>query len=315
MGYNAKRRGQSGPTSKAFASDMWLFRKSVDISRATPRRISSNDLSATSRLLRDGARRYYGLLGGDLPALLAANHGLVLEVGSDLVAVVLVNWPTHATCWLRGAAFAEGVETRAAAALLMPALHRTLASHDIHTVYYAGEEAADAWLIPILQTHGYASDTAVVVYEKTTLDLPTIGNLHVRIRPATKADLAGVVQLDQRCFEPQWTKNDLVLGPAIEQGPYFMVAELGPELVGYAFATTHFGGRLVHLVRIAVDPARRSEQIGVRLLAEVITYASAQQANVITLNTQAYNTRAQRLYRWFGFVATGEHQPILRCTL
>ena len=37
--------------------------------------------------------------------------------------------------------------------------------------------------------------------------------------------------------------------------------------------------------------------------------------DLITLNTQAYNTAAQRLYEWFGFRRTGERQAILRLDL
>ena len=313
--YNTTRIGRIGLAFMAFALHMWLFRKSLDLSRAAPRLVTADDLSATSRLLRDGARRYYGLNGGDLPALLAANQGLVLDVAGDLGAVALVNWPTATTCWLRSAAFADGVEVRAAAAMLIPALHDTMAARGIRAVYYAGDEAVDSWLAPTLQRHGYFNDTEVVVYEKPLFDIPDLGNPAVRVRPAANVDLAEVLRLDQLCFEPQWMKDDTILGPSIEQGPYFVVAELGPDLVGYAFATTHFGGRLVHLVRIAVDPGRQGERIGVRLLAEVVSYARELRATLVTLNTQAYNTHAQRLYRWFGFAATGERQPVWRCTL
>ena len=307
--------GPDLPASERVAPWMWLFRKSLDISRATPRPVTSDDLTAVARLLRDGPRRYYGLTGSDLPTLLAANQGVALDLGGELYAVALVSWPTASTCWLRGLALADGAATRTILATLIPALHTALVAKGIQRLYYAGDEAAEAWLTPALQAHGYLQETEVIVYEKPRLDIPDGGNLDVRVRPAANVDLAEVLRLDQACFEPQWTKDDTVLGPAIEHGPYFIVAEFGPELLGYAYATTHFGGRLVHLVRIAVDPERRSERIGVRLLAEVVTYASEQHANVITLNTQAYNAHAQRLYRWFGFAATGERQPVLRCTL
>ena len=82
-----------------------------------------------------------------------------------------------------------------------------------------------------------------------------------------------------------------------------------------AFTTTHFGGRLVHLVRIAVLPAYRGKAIGVRLLADVVAYARSLGAESLTLNTQAHNAAAQRLYVWFGFRRTGEQQTVLRFDL
>ncbi len=291
---------------------MWLFRKSFDLSRAQPRLVGAEDLSVVARLLSEGTRRYHSLSGGDLAALLAAGRGAVLDAAGELYGVAVASWPADAGCWIRAVALAEGVDLRSALILLMRTLHTTLADHGTRMIFYGGDEAADGWLLPALLELGYDPDTEVVVYEKQRLDIPDHGHPAVLVRPAVPADLGAVLALDRACFEPQWTKDDTVLGPSIEQGPYFVVAELAGQTVGYAYATAHFGGRLVHLVRIAVDPAYRGARIGVRLLAEVVGYARQQQASTITLNTQAYNIHAQRLYRWFGFAATGERQPILR---
>ncbi|MEI7643902.1 MAG: GNAT family N-acetyltransferase [Chloroflexales bacterium] len=291
---------------------MWLFRKNPNLSNASARPVRGDDLTKVSRLLRDGGRHYYGLTGGELPLLLEAGQGAVLSAGEDLLAVALVSCPAEATCWLRGMVLAEGVDLHAGVDRVVPALHAELAGRGVNDIYYAGDEATDAWLAPTLQSHGYAHTTEVVVYEKRDLDIPDFGNPDVRVRTATGVDLAEVLRLDRVCFEPQWTKDDTILGPAIIQGPLFLVAEIDGAMVGYAYATSHFSGRLIHLVRIAVDPRQQGRQIGVHMLAAVTTFAMAQGATVITLNTQAYNTHAQRLYRWFGFAPTGERQSILR---
>lgn len=294
---------------------MRLFRKNPDLRRATTRILIGADLTATSRLLRDGYRRYHALSGGDLPALLEAGQGVALEIGDELYGVALAGWPAAATCWLRALALSEGVEAGPALATLLGALHPTLAARDVSSIYYAGDEGADSWLVPALSALGYAAETEVVVYEKQRLDIPAGGNPDVQVRLATNVDLAEVLKLDRRCFEPQWTKDDTILSGAIIQGPYFRIAERDGALAGYAYATTHFGGRLVHLVRIAVDPEQRGAGIGVRLMADLVAFAARQPAQTITLNTQAYNVRAQRLYRWFGFSTTGERQQILRYQL
>lgn len=294
---------------------MWLFRKSLDISRAAPRPVNAGDLSAISRLLRDAGRRFYGLPGADLPALLDANHGVALDAGGELWGVALTGWPVRGTCWLRALAIAEGVDAAAGVAALVRPLHAGLAARAVTAVYYAGDETADSWLAPALAPLGYAADTEVVVYEKQSMAIPDGGNPAAVVRPVRPADLPEVLRIDALCFEPQWTKDDTVLGPAVDQGPYFVLAELDGRAVGYAYATTHFAGRLVHLVRIAVDPAHQGERIGVRLLADLVAFAESGGAQAVTLNTQAYNAGAQRLYRWFGFAATGERQPVLRCRL
>lgn len=294
---------------------MWLFRKPVNMSSAQARLVSADDLTKVSRLLRNGGHRYYGLSGSELPMLLNAGHGVALVAGDEILGVALVSWPAEHTCWLRSIALAEGVELRAGVAALIPALHADLAGQKVQTIYYAGDDAIDTWLSPVLMAQGYVLDTEVVVYEKRDLSIPDDGNTDVQVRAATNVDMAEVLRLDHACFEPQWTKDDVILGPAITQGPLFVLAEINGETVGYAYATSHFGGRLIHLVRIAVDPRRQGDRIGVRLLAAVTSFAVHQGATVITLNTQAYNTHAQRLYRWFGFAPTGERQNVLCCRL
>lgn len=294
---------------------MWLFRKHPDLKQARVRPLTAEDLTVSSRLFRDGARRYYGLSGSDLPGLLEAGMGVGIELNGELSALVLVGWPSVNTCWLRGLAIATGIDWHEALATLIPALHTRLAAQGCRMIYYAGDDNVDPWLIPALLRLGYCDDTEVVVYEKPDLAIPDQGNLDVQVRPAGSVDLPDILRLDAICFEAQWTKDDTILGPALEQGPYIVVAEVEGAIVGYAYATTHFGGRLVHLVRIAVDPTQRGSRIGVRLLADLATFAADHGASVITLNTQAYNTQAQRLYNWFGFVPTGERQRILRADL
>ncbi|PDW00301.1 GNAT family N-acetyltransferase [Candidatus Viridilinea mediisalina] len=294
---------------------MRLFRKKLDLQRAQVRLLGVADLNTVSRLLRDAPRRYYGLSSGDLLALLEAHQGLGLELDHTLCAVVVAGWPFGTTCWLRALALADGVELERGVALLLEGLAPILHARGVQTVFYAGDEGSDSWLIPLLKHLGFTLETEVLVYEKRRLAAPALGAQHVQIRPATSVDLAEVLRLDQRCFEPQWVKDSLIIRDAIRQGPYFMLAEQHETLIGYAYATTHFNGRLVHLVRIAVAPELRGTGVGVRLLADLVDYAARLPAHVMTLNTQAYNLRAQHLYRWFGFRPTGEVQQVLRYTI
>jgi ribosomal-protein-alanine N-acetyltransferase len=294
---------------------MWLFRKGIDISRATARPSLDADLSPISRLLRNGGRRFYGLSGAELPGLVAEGLGAVLALGSEVWGAAVASWPVGTTAWLRGVALAEGVEPQAALQALLPVLHQSLAARGVKAIFYAGDDSAEGWLDPALKDSGYIASTKVVVYEKRDLLIPAGGNRALLVRTAVAADLAAVLELDRRCFEAQWAKDDTVLGTAIIQGPLFLVAELEGRIVGYIYATTHFSGHLVHLVRIAVDPALQGRGMGIRLLAEVIDFARGVGADVVTLNTQSYNLHAQRLYRWFGFRPTGERQHVLRYDL
>ncbi|NJP06984.1 MAG: GNAT family N-acetyltransferase [Chloroflexaceae bacterium] len=294
---------------------MYLFRRSRDVSQAHTRLATVSDLPRIARLLRDGVRRYYGLHGSDLPGLLTTLPVVVVESGSELWGVALSGWHLDGITWLRGLALARGVEVHDGLDALLPFLHTTLRRAGLKQIFYCGDDVADTWLLPALIDHGYVLDTNVVVYEKKSLTLPDYGNQFMHIRRAESGDLDALITLDRLCFEPHWTKDHAMLGPAIAQGALFLVAVQDQEIVGYTYATSHFNGRLVHLVRLAVNPVWRGLGIGVRLLAEVVLFARYQHADLITLNTQSYNASAQRIYRWFGFVPTGESQSVLRYEL
>jgi ribosomal-protein-alanine N-acetyltransferase len=294
---------------------MRFLHRSLDLSLATAREATSADLTAVSRLFSQSTHRFIGFPGANLPELLSGAPAMLLAAAGEVWAAAIAGWRADSTTWVRGLAVADGLPIGASCDMLLPPFHALLRSQGLRAVYYAGDEAADIWVQPTLQARGYVHATDVVVYEKAKLDVPSRGNQAVRLRRAQAVDLPAVLELDRACFDPQWNKDESILGPAIFEAPYFVVAELAGEIVGYAFATSHFDGRLVHLVRIAVLPACQGQAIGVRLLSDIVEFARARAANIVTLNTQAHNTAAQRLYEWFGFRRTGERQAVLRYDL
>jgi len=294
---------------------MRLFRRSLDLSLATPRAGTLEDLTAISRLIRNSAHRFTSFPSPDLPSLLTGAPSMLLAAGSEIWATAIAGWPVDSAAWLRAVAIADGLMIGPAFDLLLPPFHEAVRAYRIQQLFYAGDEAADIWIQPALSTRGYRRETDVVVYEKPSLEVPSRGSQRVRVRQAEAVDLPKILEIDRACFAPQWNKDESTIGPALFEVPYFVVVELAGEIIGYSFATTHFEGRLVHLVRIAVLPRYQGQAIGVRLLAEVVEFAQACGADVVTLNTQAHNTVAQRLYEWFGFQRTGEKQTVLRYDL
>jgi len=296
-------------------TDMRIFRRSLDLSLANPREATPADLSGISRLFRNSTHRFLGFPSTELPTMLSSVPTMLLVAGDEISAAAIGGWRTDAVIWLRGLALANNLPLGSGLDSLLPPFHALLRSLAVRRLFYAGDEAADTWLQPALRERGYVYDTEVVVYEKRELSVPAWGNQEVRVRPAEAVDLPAVLAVDQACFDPQWGKDEGIIGPAIFESPFFIVAELNGAVVGYAFVTIHFGGRLVHLVRIAVHPSHQRREIGVRLLAEITAHARAVGAGSVTLNTQANNTSAQRLYEWFGFRRTGEVQTVLRFDL
>lgn len=281
----------------------------------TTRPVSFDDRSTVLRLI-DHADRWFMSVGYDeMTELLAGASALLLFSGSRPQGVVIADWANEPVVWLRVLALSSGLSTAEALDALLPPFYNMLRARGVERVYVACREPADAWLATALRRAGYVHDTDVIVYEKRRMNVPTHGNSAVRVRAATIGDLPAILAVDARCFSAEWRKDDVQIGLALRETPHFTVVEDETGVVGYAFVTTHYGGRQVHLVRIAVVPDCQRRGIGARLLYEVVAFAAAIGAEMLTLNTQAYNRNARRLYEWFGFRYTGDRQIILRCGL
>ncbi|NJN66029.1 MAG: GNAT family N-acetyltransferase [Chloroflexaceae bacterium] len=292
---------------------MRWFQHGLDVNQAVPRFSTRADLVAVARLLRDGARHYYGLNGKGLPTLLNDAHAVVLEgPHQELWAVALVDYAFQRTTWLRGVGLTRGIRVQAAIESLLPLLHKAAYERGVRRIFYTGDDTDDSWLLSSLRRYGYEHDTDVLVYEKRNLYRPSTGNQTVHIRPVRPQDEPAITMLDRACFEAHWTKEGTALELTMVQDACFMAAELGNQIVGYAYVSIHNQGKLLHLVRLAVDPRYRGQGIGVRLVAEVVALGQRYRTEVITLNTQSYNHEAQQIYRWFGFMKTGERQEVLR---
>lgn len=294
---------------------MSLFRRTLDVSIAAPRAATAHDLPAIQQLLRETSHCFFTTPTSDLAALLSSAPAAVLQAENALWGAAIANWPVDNVCWLRGLVFASGLPVSSGMDALLPTFHDLLRARGLRQIFYAGDLSSDSWMQTGLLRRGYAHETDVVVYENRRFDLPATGKPDVTVRHAAPVDLPAVLAVDRASFSAQWVKDEGVLGPAIVEIPFFIVAEQHGTVMGYAFATTHFNGRLMHLVRIAVHPDYQAQGIGIRLLAQTVAYARTSGAESLTLNTQQENYRAQRLYEWFGFRRTGERQTVLRLDL
>ena len=287
------------------------LRHSLNPADASARPSGPADHGALTRLLTGARRHFLSVTSAELPALLADEPGAALVAGAALWGAAVAERTTPATAWLRALALADGLPPDVGLDALLAAYHAQLRAAGVRQSYYAGSDLSDGWLRAALAARGYARLTEVVVYEKLRLDVPTHGSAAVDVRRAAPDDLPAVVALDAACFDPQWHKDQRALGPAIASAPLFLLAERAGAALGYAFATSHYEGRLIHLTRIAVLPAAQGQGVGARLLADLVAFARDAGADIITLNTQADNAPARRLYEWFGFRRTGERQTVL----
>ena len=290
---------------------MPFFRRPFDRRQALARPAAPHDAHALSVLGEYASRRYLTSAVEELVHMLPHEPTAVLEYDGRIVAAAQAGWRMPPNAWLRAVLVDSRVEAAYALPLLIPQLHRLLPARAIKSLYITLDEWSDPWLRSPLQGLGYRRIMDVWTYDKTGMDQPSSGNQTVIVRRARPDDLSAVLRLDVACFPTPWGKGEEILGPALVSAPYFSVAEFSGEIIGYSYVTVHHAGLHAHLVRIAVAPAYQGRAVGIRLLAEVVRFCRHRRVEVLTLNTQDYNTSAQRLYEWFGFRRTGETQAVL----
>jgi ribosomal-protein-alanine N-acetyltransferase len=124
----------------------------------------------------------------------------------------------------------------------------------------------------------------------------------VTITPMRRRHLAAVTAIETQVYPHPWSSG-LFEDELDRPGRAYLVARVGPTVVGYA------GVLLLaddgHVATVAVDPARQGRGIATRLLVELVRAALTLGANQLTLEVRVSNTRAQSVYRRFGFAPAG----------
>jgi [ribosomal protein S18]-alanine N-acetyltransferase len=133
------------------------------------------------------------------------------------------------------------------------------------------------------------------------------------LRTMTAADLDTVLVLEDELFgEDAWSRR-MLEGELAEQprSRYYLVADDHGAIAGY-------GGLLVaaaqaDVLTLAVAADRWGQGIGSALLGALLAEAERRKCTEVFLEVRTDNTRAQRLYRRYGFgqigVRKGYYQP------
>jgi len=134
-----------------------------------------------------------------------------------------------------------------------------------------------------------------------------------RLRMMTIADLGAVLRLEAALFGEEAWSREMLTGELSQQpaSRHYLVAEEAGRLSGYAGLLT--AGEQADVLTIAVATSRWGHGIGSALLAAMLGEARRRGCTEIFLEVRADNTRAQRLYKWWGFteigVRRGYYQP------
>lgn len=290
---------------------MSFFRRKIDPHTLSARLAEPTDQVSLGRMVHSASRRFLTTSVEETPDVFVTDPTAVLVMGNRLAAALTLGWRAAPVAWVRTLLIAEQIALDQALRMLSEPLFPLLRDEDISLVTITLDEWSEPWLRKPLEQNAYTPMVEVIGYEKSRFDRPTAGNQAATVRRAGRGDLATVMRLDAACFPLPWVKSAEVFGPALQSAACFLIAEFSGQPVGYAFATSHQGGHLVHLVRIAVLPAFQGSGVGARLLADVIDFCASRQVDTLTLNTQADNYAAQRLYERFGFRRTDDRQSVL----
>lgn len=135
----------------------------------------------------------------------------------------------------------------------------------------------------------------------------------MRLRTMTRADLAAVLQLETALFGEEAWSREMLVGELSQQpaSRHYLVAEEAGGLSGYAGLLT--AAEQADVLTIAVAAGRWGHGIGSALLAALLAEARRRGCSEMFLEVRADNTRAQRLYKWWGFaeigIRRGYYQP------
>jgi ribosomal-protein-alanine N-acetyltransferase len=136
----------------------------------------------------------------------------------------------------------------------------------------------------------------------TSVDGAAPSGLMVTVSPMRRRHLRAVLGIEAQVYPRPWSAR-LFADELERSGRAYLVARIGPTVVGYA-------GLLMiaddgHVATVAVDPAWQGHRVATRLLVELVRQARHLGANQLTLEVRMSNTRAQGLYRRFGFAPAG----------
>ncbi len=131
----------------------------------------------------------------------------------------------------------------------------------------------------------------------------------VVVRPATVADLVRIREIEVASFSDPWTLaafRSMLAQPQV----LARVADEAGRVIGYSVAWVVADE--AELANLAVDPARRGEGIGARLLDALLAELAARGGATVYLEVRDSNEAAQALYRSRGFLAAGRRRGYYR---
>ncbi len=290
------------------------------VAREQIRLLNVDDIRLVERLLHSSEYIYQRFTLEELAGQLKHYPAVGAFSGTSLYGFLLSQVLSSPCAWIGGFGVSWMESTKYPSILyrLLEQLSSHLILSGVRYLHYSGNDVAHDWLRTTLLTHGFVSYRQLYSYDKYDFKVPTSGNQQVMVRPvsfsrnigAAGDDMPALLEIEEACFEDLWRYDSTAFRDIVATHPYFVVAELNGQVVGYQFNTVDADAG--YLVRIAVHPSVNGHGIGARLMAEAISFFAQAGVSRIMLNTQENNTHAHHLYEWFGFERVQQMGFVLR---
>jgi len=122
---------------------------------------------------------------------------------------------------------------------------------------------------------------------------------NIQIKPMRKDDLRDIVDIERAVFPDPWSSTMFAEQLDLPEMYSLITARIDDKVAGY-------GGLLRirdegHITNLAVQPQAQSQGLGKSLVYFLFLLALKEGIKSMTLEVRTTNTRAQELYREFGF--------------
>lgn len=136
----------------------------------------------------------------------------------------------------------------------------------------------------------------------------TIGD-RIMLRAMTTDDIPAAAAIEEAVYRQPWSVQ-VFMDELAQPSRTYVVAEAAGDIVGYGGLMSV--GDEAHVTTIVIDPSRRAERIGTRLMLGLVDTAIAGGAKSLTLEVRTSNLAAQALYRRFGMAPVGLRKQYYR---
>jgi ribosomal-protein-alanine N-acetyltransferase len=149
--------------------------------------------------------------------------------------------------------------------------------------------------------------------------MTAVASKPLHIRRAVRADLAGMLRIEQASFADPWTVDSLATALALERMRVLVAESVGEVneggdaavgLLGYVVALVT--GPEAEIADLAVAPQARRRGIGRALLERVLAELGEAGARTVYLEVRESNQAARTLYEANGFGSVGRRRGYYR---